>query len=87
MIATLAPTAGPQRISVPGPVRHHGFTLEVRASRRESGGWGYAVLHDGNLLHAEGGGYRSPRAAERAARALVDDALMSYDHASAEAGA
>ncbi len=85
MIATLAPAAGPARTVVPGPVRHQGFTLEVRASRRDDGGWGYAVLHEGHLLHAEGGGYRSPRAAERAARALVDDALMSFDHAIAEA--
>jgi hypothetical protein len=79
MIATFAPSPAATRASAPPPVRHHGFTLEVRASRRDAGAWGYAVLHDGHLLHAEAGGYRTPRAAALAARALVDDALASWD--------
>ena len=79
MISTLAPTVARPRTAAPQPVCHHGFTLEVRASRREAGAWGYAVLHDGNLLHSETGGYRTPRAAAMAARALVDDAVASWE--------
>jgi hypothetical protein len=79
MTTTLMPTEARPRELAPQPVRHHGFTLEVRASRRETGAWGYAVLHDGNLLHAETGGYRTPRAAAQAARELVDDAVASWE--------
>jgi hypothetical protein len=79
MISMLAPTEARPRAVAPQPVRHHGFTLEVRASRRQNGAWGYAVLHDGNLLHSETGGYRTPRAAAQAARELVDDAIASWD--------
>jgi hypothetical protein len=79
MITTFAPTEARPRTTAPQPVRHHGFTLEVRASRRQAGAWGYAVLHDGNLLHSETDGYRTPRAAAQAARELVDDAIASWD--------
>jgi len=78
MIATYSPMPTPARAAAPQPVRHNGFTLEVRASRREAGAWGYAVLQDGNLLAAEPGGYHTPRAAAQAARELVDDALASW---------
>ncbi|HLA62846.1 MAG TPA: hypothetical protein VK610_00345, partial [Rhodothermales bacterium] len=66
MYAALTPAdASPAPFSGPHTMRYRGFTLNIRPS---TGGFRWAIHHDGLLLHADGGFHPTSAAAARAAR-------------------
>lgn len=64
-------------------LHHRGFAVSVRREPGRHGGssFGYAIAHQGLDLHASAAEFRTPQAADRAARRFVDDALAAFDRA------
>jgi hypothetical protein len=69
--------------SSPLTVFHRGFAIALRhvPGRFGPASFGYAIRHDGLVLHETAGAYGSPSSAVRAARCFVDDALGAFEHA------
>lgn len=59
---------------------HRGFELRLRAADQA---FGFEIGHHALTLHASDASFRTPFAAERAARRFVDDALGAFDAARA----
>lgn len=58
------------------PLVHRGFELWLRAGDEA---FGFEIGHHALTLHASAVDFRTPFAAERAARRFVDDALGVFD--------
>ena len=62
---------------------HRGFVYALhRSADDEAMAFAFSIAHRGLRLHTSSPDFRSPAAADRAARLFVDDALGAYDHAS-----
>lgn len=62
------------------PLVHRGFELRLRSADES---FGFEIGHHALTLHASAPSFRTPFAAERAARRFVDDALGAFDSARA----
>ncbi len=77
-LLSTSPDATSPLLTGPHAMRYRGFTLKIAPV---AGGFRWALLHDGLLLHSDRGLYTSSAVAAQAARAHVDDALSAFDAA------
>ena len=63
---------------------HRGFELRLRTAADT---FAFEIGHHDLTLHASPAAYRTPHAAERAARRFVDDALGAFEVASSRLAA
>lgn len=63
---------------------HRGFVYALHRVETEGdeARFAFSIAHRGLRLHTSPADFRSPSAADRAARQFVDDALGAFEHAS-----
>ena len=72
--------------SLPSPLTsaHRGFVYALHRMEAETSEtrFAFTIAHRGLRLHTSSADFRSPSAADRAARQFVDDALGAFEYAS-----